>query len=97
ARRGAGGPAPPSRRIVVPPIWLPFAAAAALVLALATVFIFFASDPVPLLAAHLADDHVRCFLAPPGGVDAAEAGANWLRSQGWRIQVASTSRADHLR
>src|SRR5262245_3485917 len=81
--------------------WLPLSIAASLLLAVGAATLFFLlSDPVPLLATHLADDHDQCFMSPPAvgeaGADTASITAAWLKSSGWPLHIASSSKSEQL-
>lgn len=78
--------------------WLPLSLAATLVLAVAGVFMLGLNNGVQALATQLTLDHVKCFKFAPGTVtaDAAAAGKQWASSQGWDLQVPSSSHAEQL-
>lgn len=78
--------------------WLPLSLAATLVLAVAGVFMLGLNNGVQALATQLTLDHVKCFKLAPGTVtaDPAAAGKQWASSQGWDLQVPSSSDAEQL-
>jgi anti-sigma factor RsiW len=70
--------------------WIPLSAAAALLLAVAGVFIYGSFDRgARALATQLALDHVKCFAVfrPDGRTDPQALAANWQRAQGWQLPV----------
>lgn len=70
--------------------WMPLSAAAALVLAVAGIFIYGSFDRgARALATQLALDHVKCFAVfkPDGQTDPQTLAASWQRAQGWDLPV----------
>jgi anti-sigma factor RsiW len=76
-----------SRRLVR---WVPLSAAAALVLAVAGIFLYGSFDRgARALATQLALDHVKCFAVfkPDGRTDPKLLSAGWQKTQGWELPV----------
>ena len=70
--------------------WMPLSAAAALVLAVAGIFLYGSFDRgARALATQLALDHVKCFAVfkPDGRTDPKILAATWQRSHGWELPV----------
>jgi anti-sigma factor (TIGR02949 family) len=78
--------------------WAPLSVAATLVLAVAGVFVFGLTNRVEALAASLAVDHVKCFKvsAADARADAASAGLEWHRNQGWPLTIPAAAAAEQL-
>jgi anti-sigma factor RsiW len=79
-----------ARRSQAPPRWVPLSAVAALVLAVAGVFIYGSFDRgAQALATQLALDHVKCFsvFESDGVVDPNVLGGRWQQTQGWQLTV----------
>jgi anti-sigma factor RsiW len=78
----------------LPPRWLPLSAVAALVLAVAGIFIYGSFDRgARALATQLALDHVKCFsvFEPRGTTDARALAQLWEHNQGWELTVPPSS------
>ncbi len=70
--------------------WMPLSAAAALVLAVAGIFLYGSFDRgARALATQLALDHVKCFAVfkPDGRTDPKILAATWQQSHGWELPV----------
>jgi anti-sigma factor RsiW len=70
--------------------WMPLSAAAALVLAVAGIFLYGSFDRgARALATQLALDHVKCFAVfkPDGRTDPKLLAAGWQKAQGWELPV----------
>jgi len=70
--------------------WVPLSLAASLLLAVAGAFVYSLSDPIEVLAAEIAIDHLKCFTLQDTAAVAepAELVRNWERDEGWRLPVA---------
>jgi anti-sigma factor RsiW len=78
--------------------WIPLSLAATLLLAVGGVFLFGLNNSVQALATQLTLDHVKCFRLAPESVtsDAAAAGKEWASTQGWALDVPTSSRDEQL-
>jgi anti-sigma factor RsiW len=78
--------------------WIPLSLAATLLLAVGGAFLVSFNNNVQALATQLTLDHVKCFRLAPTSVtgDAAAAGKEWASSQGWALDVPSSSREEQL-
>jgi anti-sigma factor RsiW len=79
-------------------VWVPLSMAAALVLAVAGVFLWTAGDGAEAYAAQLAVDHKACFQFAPAAAraDAAQVARDLAGRTGWALRIPEGTRAHGL-
>lgn len=79
--------------------WVPLSLAASLLLAVAGAFVYSLGDPIEVLAAEIAVDHLKCFTFQDTAAVAApaELARDWERDQGWRLPVAPGAPEEGIR